>query len=260
MEKNYRLINFLFHSLKGRIIGTVLLLHAVLMGLVVSDMLTRQQSFMERQLAQESQTLAHTLAVNAPSWLLSRDVSALNELVSSLTSIKHLNLALILDAQGKVLAATDATLFNIVFSDPTSKKLIEPLLNDAAQTDYQLWHDGLIDSISTISTNGKTIGFSRVILNAAPMQTELNAVAHKGVIYTLLAITLGGLIAWLAMRKVTYRLNMLSNATASISSGNLEIILPNFEGRDEVSRLARDFNQMALALKQNRAEEERRVG
>ena len=105
--KHYRLTHFIFHSLKGRIIGTVLLLHAVLMGLVVADMLTRQQGFMEKQLAHESQMLAHTLSVNAPSWSSSRDVSALNELLSSLKSVKHLNLALILDAHGKVLATTD---------------------------------------------------------------------------------------------------------------------------------------------------------
>jgi len=252
--KHYRLTNFLFHSLKGRIIGTVMLLHAVLMGLVVTDMLTRQQGFMEKQLAHESQMLAHTLSVNAPSWLLSRDVNALDELVSSLKSVKHLNLALILDTHGKVLAATDSALFNVTFSDSPSKKLLAPLLTDPTRTEYQLLHDGLIDSIFAITSNGKRIGFARVILDAAPMQVELNAVTHKGVIYTLIAITLGGLITWLVVRKVTYRLNMLSNAADSISAGDLEIALPNYEGRDEVARLARDFSQMALALKQNSRE------
>ncbi|HUX91061.1 MAG TPA: EAL domain-containing protein [Gallionellaceae bacterium] len=254
MGKNYWLYNFIFHSLKGRIIGTVLLLHAVLMGLVVGDMLTRQQGFMQMQLSHESQILAHTLAVNAPSWLLSRDINALNELVASLAAVKNLNLALILDARGKVLAATDATLFNVTFSDSPSNKLLAPMLADPARADHQLLHDGLIDSISAISIDGKTIGYSRVILDAAPMQTELNAATHKGVIYTLLAITLGGLIAWLAVRMVTYRLNMLSNAADSITAGDLDIVLPSFEGRDEVARLARDFSQMALALKQNSSE------
>ena len=248
------LTNFFFHSLKGRIIGTVLLLHAVLMGLVVADMLTRQQGFMEKQLAHESQMLAHTLSVNAPSWLLSRDINALNELASSLKSVKHLNLALILDTHGKVLAATDSALFNVTLSDPHSTKLLAPLLADPTRTEYQLLHDGLIDSISAISSNGKRIGFARVILDAAPMQDELNAVTHKGVIYTLIAITLGGLMAWLVVRKMTYRLNMLSNAADSISAGNLEIALPNYGGRDEVARLARDFSQMALALKQHSSE------
>jgi len=254
VEIKYWLYNFLLHSLKGRIIGTVLLLHAVLMGLVVSDMLTRQQGFMEMQLAHESKTLAHTLAVNAPSWLLSRDINALSELVSSLASVKNLNLALILDSRGKVLAATDATLFNVTFSDSPSKELLAALLADSDRSNYQLLHDGLIDSISAITISGKTIGYARVILDAAPMQAELNAVAHQGVIYTLLAITLGGLIAWLAVRKVTYRLNMLSNAADSITAGNLEIALPHYDGRDEVARLARDFSQMGLALKQNKSE------
>ena len=254
MGKRYRLTNFLFHSIKGRIIGTVLLLHAVLMGLVVIDMVTRQQGFMEQQLARESQTLANTLSVNAPSWLLSRDVNALGELVSSLKPVKHLNLALILDTRGKVLAATDSALFNVTLSDPYSARLLAPLLADPARTQYQLLHDGLIDSVSAISSNGKRVGFSRVILDAAPMQVELNAVTHKGVIYTLIAITLGGLVAWLVVRKVTYRLNRLSDAADSIAAGDLAISLPNYSGRDEVARLTRDFNQMALALKQHSVE------
>lgn len=246
------MINFLLHSLKGRIIGAVLLLHAVLMGLVIADMLARQQRFMEKQLAHESQTLAHTLAVNAPSWLLSRDLNALNELLSSLASVKHLNLGLIMDANGKVLAATDTSLFNVTLSDSPSTKLLAPLLN--GQSEHQLWHDGLIDSISAIAISGKNIGYARVIIDAAPMQLELNAVARKGIIYTLIAIALGGLLAWLTVRKVTYRLHMLSQAADNISAGNLDIALPNYAGRDEIARLARDFGQMTLALKQNSLE------
>jgi len=255
--KHHSLTNFLFHSLQGRIIGTVLLLHAVLMGLVVADMLTRQQGFMEKQLAHESRTLAHTLAVNAPSWLLSRDVNALDELVSSLKSVKHLNLALILDTHGRVLAATDTALFNVTLSDSASTKLLAPLLADPTRIEFQLVHDGLIDSISAITSNNMRIGYARVILDAAPMQAELDAVTHKGVIYTLIAIVLGGMVAWLVVRKTTHRLNMLSNAADSIAAGDLEIALPNYAGLDEVARLARDFNQMALALKQNSAERDR---
>ncbi len=257
MGKHHSLTNFLFHSLQGRIIGTVLLLHAVLMGLVVADMLTRQQGFMEKQLAHESRTLAHTLAVNAPSWLLSRDVNALDELVSSLKSVKHLNLALILDTHGRVLAATDTALFNVTLSDSASTKLLAPLLADPTRIEFQLVHDGLIDSISAITSNNMRIGYARVILDAAPMQAELDAVTHKGVIYTLIAIVLGGMVAWLVVRKVTHRLNLLSNAADSIAAGDLEIALPNYAGLDEVARLARDFNQMALALKQNSAERDR---
>ena len=257
MGNHNKLGNFLVHSIKGRIIGTVLLLHAVLMGLVVADMVSRQQGFMEKQLSHESQTLAHTLSVNAPSWLLSHDVSALSELVSSLKSVKHLNLALILDEHGKVLASTDPALFNLTFTDSPSTKLLSSLLGDPTRTEYQLLHDGLIDSISAITSNGKRIGFARVILDAAPMQAELDAVTQKGAIYTLIAILLGGMVAWLVIRKVTHRLQMLSSAADSIAAGDLDIALPDYVGLDEVSRLARDFHQMALALKHNSRERDR---
>lgn len=254
MSNSRKLKDLLFNSLKGRIIGSVLMLHAVLMGLVVTDMLTRQQGFMEKQLAREAQTLASTLAVNAPSWLLSRDLNALDELVGSLRSVKHLNLAMIMDSRGKVLASTDRKLFNVTLSDSYSEKLQGPLLADSTQVHTQLWHDNLIDSVSVIISNGKLVGFTRVMLSTEPMQVELNAVTHKGMLYTLLAIMLGGLIAWLLVRKLTYRLNMLSNAADNISAGDLGISLPLDDGKDEVARLTRDFNKMTLSLKQNSVE------
>ncbi|MBI3525990.1 MAG: EAL domain-containing protein [Betaproteobacteria bacterium] len=249
--------NLFFHSLKSRIIGTVLLLHAVLMGLVVTDMVSRQQRFMENQLAHESRTLAYTLAVNAPSWLLSRDVNALGELVTSLKSVKHLNLALIENINGKVLASTEPSLFNMTLTDTASTTLLAPLLDNPVLAANQQLHDGLVDSISAISSNGQRIGYARVILDAAPVQAELDAVTHKGVIYTLIAIILGGVIAWLVIRKVTHRLNLLSNAADSIAAGNLAISLPNYAGLDEVSRLARDFSQMVSALELNSRERDR---
>ena len=249
-----KLAGFLFHSIKGRIISGVLLLHAVLMGLVVWDMITRQQQFMTSHIANQGQVLADSLSVNAPSWLLSHDVNALDELVTSLKGIEHLQLAMVLDKQGRVLAATDAGLFNMTLTDPASTGLFDALHSNPSRLHHQLWHDGAIDSVSRIVSDGKTIGYGRVILDAAPIQRELNAISLKGLAYTLVAIVLGGVIAWLLVRKMTHRLSLLSGAADRIASGDLELSLPQYAGRDEVARLTHDFNLMTSALRRHRAE------
>ncbi|MBZ0106849.1 MAG: EAL domain-containing protein [Sulfuricella denitrificans] len=219
------------------------------MGLIVTDMVTRQQAFMELQIGSESQSMANSLAANAPVWLLSNDVAALGELVDSLKSVPHLQLALILDHEGKVRASTDPTLFNLVLEDTSSHELIA--------TGKQSWHDDMVDSISKIVSNGHLIGYARVILNRSAVQSELDAVTHKGTAYAAIAILLGGLLAWLLVRSMTQQLKRLSNAADAIAEGQLEHTLPENTGRDEVSRLSRDFNLMARALEQDREQRSR---
>lgn len=259
MNRTGKLRDFLLHSIKGRIISGVLLLHAVLMGLVVWDMITRQQEFMTVHIATEGQVLADSLAVNAPSWVLSQDVNALGELVTSLKSIENLQMAAVMDVSGRVLAATDPDLFNMTLTDEISTRLFDALRSDPARSRHQQWHDGVIDSLSRISSNGQPVGYVRVILDAAPVQTELNAISRKGLAYTLVAIVLGGIIAWLLVRQMTYRLNLLSGAADRIASGDLEVSLPHYTGKDEVARLTRDFSLMTSALQRNSLERDRAV-
>jgi diguanylate cyclase (GGDEF)-like protein/PAS domain S-box-containing protein len=234
------------HSIRGRIIVAVVLLHAVLMGLVVADMVSRQREFMQHQLARQGESLAATLATNAPSWLIANDVTGMDELVDSLRSTPNLQLALILDRQGKVRAGTDPDLFNLVLNDEASRQLL------AKPGRQQLWHNGMVDSSAEILAGDQVIGHARVILNAAPVQAELDAVTRKGVAYTLFAIVFGGLMAWLVVHTVTQRLARLSNAADRIAEGDLDVTLAEDQGRDEVARLSRDFAQMVAALAEDR--------
>lgn len=236
---------FTLHSIRARLILGVVLLHAVLMGLIVVDMIGRQQRFMEHQVANDSRDLAKTLSLNAVPWLLSNDVSGLNELIGNLKRQSGLNLALIMDRDGKVLASSDPSLFNLRLDDAASAALV------AAATTQGLAesrHDGLFDAVSTATIDGRRIGYTRVILDATPVQRELDAVERGGIGYTAAAIVLGGLVAWLLVRRMTSRLAQLSTAMDSVAAGRTGAELSDTEGNDEVARLTRDFNRMSRAL------------
>lgn len=251
------LLDILLHSIRGRIILGVVVLHAVLMGLVVYDMSTRQQEFMQKQIAAEGRSLAVTLAANAPSWVLSRDLNGLDELLSSLREVSTLKLALILDRDGKVIASSDPALFGLTLDDPPSIQLLKTLHDGHGADTSQLWHDGMVDSLAEITSNHTRIGYTRILLDAAPVRKELDAITEKGLIYTVVAILLGALAAWLLVRTMTQRLTRLSLAADSIAAGNLHVDLPDYQGRDEVSRLTRDFAQMAAALNRDISERKR---
>lgn len=246
-----KVLDLMLHSIRGRIIAGVLLLHAVLMSMVVWDLSSRQHDFMEKQLANHGASLARTLAINAPSWLIANDLNGLDELVDSLKSTHNLQLALILNRDGKVRASTDPSLLNLVLDDAPSKALMT-----AKPDARQLWHDGMVDSLAEIRSGDYVIGYTRVILNTAPVQAELDAITRYGMGYTLFAIIFGGIIAWLVVRTMTYRLARLSEAADSIAEGHLDVVLDDYVGRDEVARLTHDFNQMTRSLAEDRAQRE----
>ena len=244
-----RLFRFLFHSIRGRVIASVILLHAVLMGLVVVDMIQRQRDFMQHQIASEGQGLATTLAINAELGLLNGDISALDELVGSLKALPQLQFALVLDAGGRVRASTDDSLFNLMLDDEHSKWLLT--------SGKQHWDDDSVDSIAPITANDSTIGYARVMLNATELQQELAVVGRNGAIYAAIAILLGGLLAWGVVHTVTRRLARLSAAADTIAAGELDVSLPLHDGHDEVARLTRDFDEMVRALKNDREQRKR---
>lgn len=236
-------------------IAGVVALHAVMMGMVVWDMVVRQQSFMEQQIAAEGLSLTRTLAANAPSWLLANDLNGLDEIVATLKTAGNVRLAMVLDTQGRVRAATDGGLFNLVLDDAASRALLDSVHGNVGHN--QSWHDGMVDSLAEIRSGNQRIGYARVLIDAAPVQQELRAVTHKGMFYTLAAIVLGGLVAWVLVRTITRRLGVLSQAADQIAAGNLAVSLPSTLGRDEVSRLTEDFAAMVQALEKDIAERNR---
>ncbi len=245
---------FALHSIRARLILGVILLHAVLMGLIVVDMVGRQQRFMEHQVADDSRDLAKTLALNAVPWLLSDDVSGLDELIGNLKRQNGLNLALIMDRDGKVLASSDPTLVNLRLEDAASTALLRGA--DAGGV-AESRHDGLFDAVSTVGSDGRRIGYTRVILDASPVQRELDAVERGGIAYTATAIVLGGVVAWLLVRRMTSRLAQLSTAMDAVAAGRTGAELTDTGGNDEVARLTRDFNRMSRALASQGEEQHR---
>jgi signal transduction histidine kinase len=115
----------------------------------------------------------------------------------------------------------------------------------------------MVDSVAVIKSGEQTIGFARIVINASPLQAELDQVIHQGILYALFAILLGGLIAWLSVRTMTERLARLSRAADQVASGNLETLLEADSGTDEVSNLTHDFIVMTHALREHQQEQAR---
>lgn len=241
-----KLARFFLHSLRGRILASVVLLHAVLTGVIVLDMLARQKSFMAEELRRQAESQVRLLALNSAAPLLSNDLDQLGQLLESLERAPHLAFASIADADGRVRAATRPEWREKILDDAPSRALLtgQPRV---------LMHDGLVDAGAPVIVAGRVAGYTRIALSSRALEAELAAALRRGAAYAALAIVLGGLLAWIVMHSVTARLARLSDAADSIATGRLDLRLDPDPREDEVGRLNRDFAAMIQALREERA-------
>ena len=107
------------------------------------------------------------------------------------------------------------------------------------------------------------------VLGAKPITIELDSPQHpqqdRGLAFrtrlqqslliaTLIAVTLGMLLALIFARRLARPLEAISLAANRLAMGNLSTRIPNPQGQDETARLARNFNHMAESLEKLESE------
>ena len=240
-------INF-FNSIKTRLITNVILVHMVLMGFIVFDMLEREKSFMHDQLNSRGKDLTSILASNAGQHLLNNDIVALNELIADMQDISNLSMVFIIDKHAKVRASQPSVHFNRKLNDEVSTNLIKTL-KSSDEPLLQRQHHHTVDTLQKIMVDGQTIGYARTIFNANALEKELALITYKGVIYILIAIIIGALFAWLSVKKMTARLNTLTLAARSLANHQFDINIPRYNQNDEVAQMSHAFEVMQDSIK-----------
>ena len=233
-------------SIKTRLIVNVILIHAILMGLIVYDMLEREHDFMQTQLSTKGYDLTSILASNSSATLLNNDLVALNELIGEI-NIKDFYMSFIMDKDLKVRASNPDEYFNLTLNDKISTELFNSV-NSSKSHSYQIIHDGFIDTITKIYIDKKVIGYSRTLLDNRALEHELTVITSKGIIYIILAILIGALFAWMSVRKMTDSLNRISDAAKKIAKYDFNVVLPEPQGNDEVSSVIKAFKVMKSSL------------
>lgn len=249
-----KIVHFFYGSIKHKLITNVILIHAVLMGFVVHDLVERQSEFMRNQLENQGKELSSLLAINAATPLLNNDLIALDELLHGFHNNKNIYMVFLLDAHGKVKASTDKSYFNTTLDDPKSLELLEISNMNHQEDTAQIQHTTLIDSMHRIKIDQMTIGYSRIILNSQSLEDELSIITEKGLFYIFLAIFVGALFAWFSIRSTTENLNKIADLASRIADQKFDITLPVVEGNDEVAKVSRAFRVMIASIKSYIAE------
>ncbi|HLP00793.1 MAG TPA: PAS domain S-box protein [Opitutaceae bacterium] len=235
----HRLRQFLFGTLRGRLIVSVAAVHAVLMALFVADLTYRQRELLLDRQEEEAVALSQALATSAAGWLASADLAGLQELAEAQLMNREVLFVLLADAHGRVLAHSD--------SAQRGRYLLD--LPQRAEPAVLAKTRDLVDVTAPARLGGRHVGWARIGIGQKRAGATLARITWSGVGYSGIAIALGSLIAWQVGRRITGRLYAVQETINKVRSGETHA-RSRLTGCDEAAQIAREVNGMLDAVAQ----------
>lgn len=234
-------------SIRRQLMLGIALVHAVLMTIFVFDLVSRQNDFLIDESRKQASALAQTLAANGSSWVLADDFIGIEEVINSQRAYPGLRYAMFIDTRGKVLGYTDKAQVGRYVSDPVSQRLLNA--GPATQIATQILHDSrlLMDIAHPIRAGEQHIGWARVGISRAGIASNIEIVTTEGLLYTLAAIGVGLVFAWLMSRSLTADIHRLALFSQRIRAG-LRNQRCDVSRPDELGELSLHMNNMLEAL------------
>ena len=242
-----KLRDWLFGTLRRQLAVGVALVHAVMMSVFVFDLVVRQQEVLQARQADEARSLARTLALSARAWVLTRDLAGLAEL-TRIDGDNGVEYMMLIDARGEVLAHTDPARVGQYLADMQAL-IAQPAPQVAALGSSPK----LADVVAPVVAAGRVVGWARVGVGPGEHAAVSARIVRDGMLYTLVAIVIGALLAVLMSRAITARLQQIRDAADAVRAGQHELRVPDDGRTDEVGAVARGFNAMLDALAHKRS-------
>jgi signal transduction histidine kinase/ActR/RegA family two-component response regulator len=224
-------------SIRSRLIATIALVHAVMMGFFVWDLTLRQQDLLLERQTEHSKTLARSIATSSATWIASMDLAGLQEIIEAQRHYPELVFAMILDAENRVLAHTEPERRGLFVSDLPEIDALRVLHRSA----------NLVDSVAPVTLAGRRVGLVRVGIGQRVTHARMEAITRDGLLYTFAAIVVGALLAWILGTGMTRRLRAIQTVIDAVRGGDRSRRAA-VDGGDEIARLAGEFNTMLDTL------------
>lgn len=224
--------------LRSQLILGIALVHLLLMSVFVVDMVARQYKFLRHQSRQQALSLANQLAVAANTHVLGNDYDGLERVIQNYKNFPDLKYALIVTPDNEVLSHTDISYVGKKALDSVSRRIgKEP-------GSHILWADDeIVDAAAPVTQAGSVIAWARVAISQEYIYGNLKVILRNGVLYILIAVTIGILVGFLMGNRLTGSLHKLVGAAEKIRAGNRSLRAADSESF-EVGHLATAFNQM----------------
>ncbi|MDE3143437.1 MAG: PAS domain S-box protein, partial [Bacteroidota bacterium] len=225
--------NIFFGTLRRRLIFSVALIHAVMMTVFIADLIIKQQRFLVNQQEKEAMAFADNLAVSVDQEILANDVNSLQELTETEKNYPEINYIIITNKRGLILAHSDRT--------KVGKQLLG--IPITSQQTIRSRSQSTVDILKPVMVNKNLVGWIRIGLGQKSFIDKLNSILLNGILYTITAVFLGALIAWMVGASFTKRLNIIQKTIDDVAAGNITA-RSSISGNDEAAVLAKQFNEM----------------
>lgn len=217
------------HSLKYRIAILIFLLEAVMMALVLGITLTDYLTSNRKVAATHETVLLNILGDLSRIALFTAEYDELQPYIEEVVNAPGVRRVLLLNNKDRVVVSSDVTdvgkdSLNFI-TDENNFWRVEKINNEAGELGklaINFSHDGLVQANRRAIDIGISTGLAGMIIIA------------------VIGVIIGHLL--------TRRLSALNDAAQRIADGDLTVTA-DVTGKDEVSRLAQSFNQMASNVK-----------
>jgi PAS domain S-box-containing protein len=224
---------FLVGTLRGRLVLSVALVHALMMSLFTLDATLRQRNMLLGNQTIEALGLSESLAVSAAVWMASDEISGMQELIEAQKRYPEMRYCMLADTKGFVLAHSDRSKIGLYLTDlPTEAR--GTVISRSAE---------LVDAVFPVELAGRQLGWARVGLGQGTAEGRLRTIVLLGSLYALGAILIGSIVAWLLGRVITRRLYAVQETMARVRRGDRSA-RSNIRGVDEPASIAGEFNAM----------------
>ena len=235
------LFKLLTKTIRRQLVIGVAIVHAVLMVLFVWDLTVRQQGLLLERQIEQAEALARSVATSSAGWVVARDLYGLQEIITAQSRYPELIFAMILDADGRILAHSDTELVGQFVTDLPAKP-VDSILTRSPD---------LVDAISPIILADYHQGWVRMGLGQKVTAERLALITRDGILYAIAAIIIGSIMAWIMGSRLTKRLRNIETSADFVEQGDLHqraIVA----GHDEVAHVAHAFNQMLDSMQASR--------
>jgi PAS domain S-box-containing protein len=228
---------FLSGTLRGRLIVSVAIIHAMMMTLFVIDLTVRQRAMLLENQTEAAIATSYSLATSAAGWIAADDLSGLQELVEAQQRYPEISFVILTDETGLILAHTDKSKVGLYLLDLPQEPQ-QTMLERSAE---------LVDVAIPAMLNDRHVGWARVGLGQASAANKLTRIVQVGFLYAFAAIFIGTAIAWGMGTRITQRLYAVQETISQVRKG-IRTARAIIGGTDEASSIAHEFNSMLDAL------------
>jgi len=242
-----KILNFYRASIKRELIFGIAFVHAIMMSVFIFDLVKKEHTFLNLQHTKSAKSLSKTLASASTSWVLANDVIGLKEVLSSIKYYPAVNYAFIINKEGYILAHTNKQYIGKYLSDKKSLSFLKSNI----ETKIIFENNNYIDIVSPILRDKQHIGWARIALNKEEINKGVYNVTKNGIIYTLLAVIVGVIFAYVISIGITNGIYTILKAIKKVKEEDLHIH-SNVNRVDEIGILSYEFDHMIDVVKSSK--------